>query len=100
MKSRYQGQSEKKTGGLSHNTVLSFLLRDARENPLISPPENLQSGTVHAALVSPWLDRPIGLQMGGVVGSGQSQKHREKKGGGGGKPLTAHCEVEGKICSC
>lgn len=37
-KSRYQGQSEKKTGGLSHNTVLSFLLRDARGTPPHLPP--------------------------------------------------------------
>lgn len=54
-----EGWSEKETGGLSRNTVLLFLLRDARETSLCcNPPlpthrKSTQSGTVHFVLVSP-----------------------------------------------
>lgn len=75
---------------MSHNTVLSFLLHDTTTH--FSPPlkKNPSKWGGPRCTGQSWLDRPIGFQTG--EGSGQPQKHREKRG----EPLTAHCEVEEK----
>lgn len=87
-----EGWSEKETGGLSRNTVLLFLLRDARETSLCcNPPlpthrKSTQSGTVHFVLVSPGWTVPFDsmrCKEGRVGKRAVTKKHKggEKLGG-------------------
>lgn len=88
-----KGRSKKKTGGLSHNTVLSFLLQDA----LLSAPKIYPSkwNSPHCAGQS-WLDRPAGFQIRGEEWA--VTKHAEegkKKTGKGGRGRTANSTLRG-----
>lgn len=87
-----EGWSEKETGGLSRNTVLLFLLRDARETSLCcNPPlpthrKSTQSGTVHFVLVSPGWTVPFDSMRckegrGGKRAVTKKHKGGEKLGG-------------------
>lgn len=75
---RIEGRSEKKTGGLSHNTVLFVSAPTTPERlPFFPPEKSLKVG--QSTLVSTcqsWLDRPIGFKTGGTG----CHKNTEKKG--------------------